>query len=143
MYKLEIPKREQKQLLCQNSFFCNRGVLHCQSATQKKLFYFPGLIYLLSWLFKGPKVVVNRAKLLLSVVSDSTFQKLRKAQISCKHGKLFYKIRQRKFRFSEEVTKIWLNLPRVCSPSLNHYLIWHLASYDYIIQVINIKVTLS
>ena len=31
-------------------------------------------------------MVVKRAKLLLSVVSDSAFQKLREAQISCKHS---------------------------------------------------------
>ena len=63
-------------------------------ATQKKLFYssldstFRDLS-ILSWLFKGPMVVVKRAQLLLFVVSDSTFQKLREAQIhtvNCRQG---------------------------------------------------------
>ena len=107
-------------------------------ATQKKLFYssldstFRDLS-ILSWLFKGPMVVVKRAQLLLFVVSDSTFQKLREAQIhtvNCRQGMQVILENITKFRFIEKATKIWLDLPRVCSPSLNHRS--DLASYVYI-----------
>ena len=63
---------------------------------------------ILSWLFKGPMVVVKRAQILLFVVSDSTFQKLREAQIhtvSCKQGIKGILEKITKFRFSEKATK--------------------------------------
>ena len=55
----------------------------------KRSYYTFQELPILSWLFKGPMVVVKLAKLLLFVVSDSTLKKLKEAKIhtvSCNQG---------------------------------------------------------